>query len=615
MSQSNIISRMFFSFRFRLWIGATLINGLLITGIIFFSYIQNKKILLETMASRLLDTGRNAVEAVSDREKEAIVRFTTSLRENRMANLDLEALKPGDYLPSISDETANRLLKNEDFLLLVKRLRKLKLRTIEVNETTDLFNGPVSLSYYSNDLYRERKDRSAISYAYMAIPYGENRDDLIVYIADADYEATDDADGNPPGNIYRIKQKSFRSAMKGEPACEKEFIADGWGVWLTAAVPIIHEGKVIAFMGVDYDVSGDANRINDLFYTSILMALAFLPVSFLLLYFLASLLTSPLRAVSEAANRVRNRDFSTEIVLKQRDEIGKLADTFNQMVASIRGYSTELEDVNRAYYKFVPREFLDQLGIDSFARISLGHEVRKEMTVLFSDIRSFTTISEGMTPEENFTFLNSYLNAVAPRIRDSRGFIDKFIGDAIMALFPDEAADAIDAGIAIIKDLNEYNERTRERGWPPVRIGVGIHTGNLMMGTIGEEMRLQTTVISDAVNLASRLESLTKKLGVQIIVSRDTMEKATAAGKDFSFRYLGSVRVKGKVNAVDIFEVLDCLDEEFRARRIVSREKFNHGVKILQEGHIGDAKAIFEKILEADPEDGAARFFFSRASR
>ena len=206
-----------------------------------------------------------------------------------------------------------------------------------------------------------------------------------------------------------------------------------------------------------------------------------------------------------------------------------------------------------SFSRFVPHEFITFLGKEHVEEVRLGDQVQREMTILFSDIRSYTSLSEKMTPQQNIDFLNSYLMSVGPVIRKNGGFIDKYIGDAIMALFPGSPDDALAAARGIFIQLEQFNAIRAARGEGPIAVGVGIHTGTLMLGTIGEENRLDTTVISDAVNTASRLESLTKELGANVLISRETREKLS---KDVPLREIGSVKVKGRSGAVDVYEYL-----------------------------------------------------------
>ncbi len=169
--------------------------------------------------------------------------------------------------------------------------------------------------------------------------------------------------------------------------------------------------------------------------------------------------------------------------------------------------------LNDACGRFVPHQFLSFLGYESIVEVKLGDAVKKEMSILFSDIRNFTSLSETMTPDDNFKFINGYLKRMEPAIEKNNGFIDKYIGDAIMALFGGTADDAVKAGIKMLQLLNEYNTTRQRPERPPISIGIGINTGSLILGIVGGSNRISGTVISDAVNLASRIESLTGYFG------------------------------------------------------------------------------------------------------
>jgi len=208
-----------------------------------------------------------------------------------------------------------------------------------------------------------------------------------------------------------------------------------------------------------------------------------------------------------------------------------------------------------SFSRFVPKEFLKYLSRESIADVKLGDQTMKEMTILFSDIRSFTKISEKLTPQENIDFLNSYLISIGPVIRKNNGFIDKYIGDAIMALFPDSADDAVNAAIDMHRQLEEFNKLRILCQNDPIKIGIGIHTGDLMLGTIGEQNRIETTVISDSVNIASRLEGLNKKYDSGIIISNDVFLKLKDQ-KKYNFKNIGSVKIRGKDDPVSVTQVV-----------------------------------------------------------
>ncbi len=261
--------------------------------------------------------------------------------------------------------------------------------------------------------------------------------------------------------------------------------------------------------------------------------------------------------------------------------------------------------LTNAYSRFVPREFLEQLGKGSILDVNLGDTVRREMTVLFSDIRSFTSISEQLSPEENFRFLNTYLELMTPTVRSHYGFVDKYIGDAIMALFPRSADHALGAAIEMLRRLRRLNQARREQAQPEMRIGIGVNTGQLMLGTIGGGNRMEATVISDAVNVASRLESLTKHHGVALLISEDT-HRALRDRQRYSMRSLGRASFKGKEEQANIYEVFDADPPQLRKGKLATREDFEEGCRQLRIGDRRAAGVRFARCVEQVPGDVCA---------
>jgi len=273
---------------------------------------------------------------------------------------------------------------------------------------------------------------------------------------------------------------------------------------------------------------------------------------------------------------------------------------------------SEITALNVAYARFVPREFLELLGKDDVRDVALGDGVEREMTVLFTDVRSFTTLSEAMTPGQTFGFINELLERTGPAVREHGGIVDKYVGDAIMALFPRAADDALRAAIAVQHGVAGYNAERARRGALPVTVGVGLHRGNLMLGTIGEAARMDGTVIADAVNTASRVEGLTKYFGAGIIIS-ETVYAALADPRAYAMRYLGRVAVQGRTQGLGIFEVLDGDRPESRAPKIVSIAQFAAAVDAFVAGSFAVAAESFEAVLAHDPDDRAARYLQARA--
>jgi len=207
-----------------------------------------------------------------------------------------------------------------------------------------------------------------------------------------------------------------------------------------------------------------------------------------------------------------------------------------------------------AYARFVPEEFLQQLEKRSIIDVELGDSAEKEISVLFSDIREFTTLSETMTPAETFAFINSYIHVMEPVINAHGGFIDKYIGDAIMALFPSNPDDAVLAGVDMLKVLVNFNKERKKANKPEIQIGIGINTGALMLGTIGDERHMEGSVIGDTVNVASRLEALTKRYKASFLISQQTRDQLKNPDR-YKLKFVDSIKVKGKTKTTEVWEV------------------------------------------------------------
>ena len=274
----------------------------------------------------------------------------------------------------------------------------------------------------------------------------------------------------------------------------------------------------------------------------------------------------------------------------------------------------QLSRISTVYSRFVPTEFLSSLGQENIVDVELGDQVQREMTILFVDIRAFTTLSENMTPEENFKFINSYLSRFSPMITNNGGFVDKYIGDAIMALFPDKPENALSAAAEMIEHVNIYNGHRANCGYRPINIGIGIHTGSMILGVIGDEKRMQGTVISDAVNLASRIQDVTKLYKANVVISQETFVKLENP-MDYNFRFLGRVKVKGKDKAVALFEIFDSEDEARRENKNRTKVNFEDAIMRFSRREFEEAGSLLQKVAVVDPDDQTAQIFIDRIEK
>ncbi|NET59893.1 MAG: CHASE2 domain-containing protein [Symploca sp. SIO2E6] len=283
-----------------------------------------------------------------------------------------------------------------------------------------------------------------------------------------------------------------------------------------------------------------------------------------------------------------------------------------QAEAERENFTNELFELNQAFSRFVPSQFLHLLNKNNIADVQLGDQVQQKMSVLFADIRNFTSLSESMTPEENFRFINSYLSHMEPAIIANQGFIDKYIGDAIMALFSGEADDAVKGAVSMLKRLRSYNSYRQRVGYLPLQIGIGINTGLMMLGTVGGQTHMDSTVISDAVNLASRLEGLTKDYEVSLLISHHTFSGLVQPGK-FALRFIDKLKVKGKSKAVSVFEVFEADPPEIKAGKLKTKALFEEAVLNFHLKRFRTATALFQGCLELAPQDKTAQVYLQRS--
>jgi len=278
----------------------------------------------------------------------------------------------------------------------------------------------------------------------------------------------------------------------------------------------------------------------------------------------------------------------------------------------------EKEEAMRRIYeaagKFVPFEFISSLGRDVITDVRLGDQVEKSVTVLFSDIRDYTSLSEQMTPDENFSFICSFNEKMGPVIRSHNGFINQYQGDAIMAIFPNSASDALAAAVEMQKTVEKFNKARMNLSRATIKMGIGLHTGPLIMGITGDNERMAPTTISDTVNTASRIESLTKYYKASIILTDATLQEIPHP-ENFHLRCLGKVQVKGKQAPVVIHECFSGNSEEEIAKKQKSLPAFNKGMSRYLDKSFSDAIESFNKVISSHPEDRTTEFFIEKATR
>ena len=289
-----------------------------------------------------------------------------------------------------------------------------------------------------------------------------------------------------------------------------------------------------------------------------------------------------------------------------------IASFLASIVDNVELYS-DVQKMAASFRRFVPEAFLKILNRSDFKEIELGDHVARSMAVLVCDIRCFTTLCERMDPQGVFAFVNEFLSEIGPVVRRRGGFINEYLGDAIMALF-EEPSDALRSAIEIIRQIDLFNERRRNQGKFSIQVGVGVNSGDLMLGTIGEAERIQGSVVADAVNLCFRLESLTKIYGAQILTT-DTTLKLIPDRNKITVRPVDLVVVKGKRNHVTVVEILDGNSRERLKKKLETRERYESAFQSFEYGAYDEAEQKFRAIARIDPKDRAARVMMTKARK
>ena len=341
-----------------------------------------------------------------------------------------------------------------------------------------------------------------------------------------------------------------------EPVVLDKAYKDPWGTWFPAFAPIYDsQDQVVATLAIEMDGNYIYGKMRTLLLYGLIALLIALIISLLIAHYLSRLVTSSVALVCSAIDKIGKGDLNTRIYLNTKDEFNDLAFTINAMAKGLE----ERNRLKSGFTRYVSQYVLDKI-LTSDQSTKLEGEKRK-VTILFSDIRQFTTIAEQLLPEEVVALLNEYFEKMITIIFAHNGTLDKFIGDGIMAEFGAPLDDqkqevhAINAAVHMQLMVKKLSTKWKQEGLPDIKIGIGLHTGYAIVGNIGSNIRMEYTAIGDTVNVASRLESSTKSLLHSIIISEETY-KAVENLTEFSFKDLGDIHLPGRAAPIKAYAVL-----------------------------------------------------------
>jgi class 3 adenylate cyclase/HAMP domain-containing protein len=385
---------------------------------------------------------------------------------------------------------------------------------------------------------------------------------------------------------------------------------DATGEWMYALGPLYDtNGRIIGIYETGKDMNGfRQNMRNILSQVLKLIALVSLVIVIVVTAMTVYLLSS-IRRLRRSVNLVARGEWDTEVRIRTRDEVAELGERFNMMAGSIRKYIQEVTTLNASYIRFVPQSFLDVLGKTSMTQVRLGDQVNRKMTVLVCNMREFSGFSSTLSPEDNFRFINSFLKQFGPIVRQFGGFTSRYMGPGLLALFPNDPVDALKTAVQMREKLEDYNSLRHNSGYIPIDIGISVHIGEVMIGIIGEEQRMEGSVVSDQVHLASELEKASQQLGSSILLTEEALA-ACKLGQRWHYRRLGAVQIHGMNRKLELFDLYEGDPEPVRKLKRETQQKFEQGVELFRNGRFHDAREAFVSVVRLNRNDLAAKLYF-----
>lgn len=387
-------------------------------------------------------------------------------------------------------------------------------------------------------------------------------------------------------------------------------LSDETGNWLFALGPIYNsKGELVGIYESGKDMvaitSSNLALLDEIIKIVLWISLVLgIVITIMTIYFLSSI-----RKLRRSVNQIAGGEWNIEVEIRTRDEIEELGERFNMMASAIKNYVSEVTQLSNAYFRFVPQQFLKVLGKSNMSEVELGEQQTKYMTILVCNMRRFHELSATMSTKDNFTFINSLLKQLGPVIREHGGFISRYLGPGMLTMFPNHTNHAMRAAFHLRLSLNRYNEQRKQRGLTPIELGIAIHAGDVMLGIIGEEQRLEGSVISNHVQLTLDLERLSEQLGVAVLLTasaRDSLEPARAE----YCRHLGLVQLPTNQEPIQLYDWYEADEPHIRQLKVETKKVFENAIEDFRSGRFKDAREGFVHVVKRNRYDLAAKLYF-----
>ena len=331
-------------------------------------------------------------------------------------------------------------------------------------------------------------------------------------------------------------------------------------------------------------------------------------VAMLLLFITFLILTRPIKKVEKATKRLSYGETRENISIGGNRQFLDIEHSLNKINDNYKKKDEVIKRSNMEYEKVIPKQILKFFGKRNISDLEIGSKVKKTATTLFCNIRNSGLFNQTISLEENFNYINSYLNVVSPIIRKNGGFVDKYLDDGLTSVFATPQS-AIACALAIIKTVNQKNLETNNL--PNLDIGIGIHTSEIIFGIVGDNNKKTPTIISNSVNIASKMDDINKVFGSCMIVSKHTLKELPSTYK-FSYRYMANLSIVEPKEVIEVFECLDVYPKIKKDRLNKYHTEFENGVRAYINGKYEMAKNIFETVYHKEKDDKVCYVYYNK---
>ncbi|MBQ3494838.1 MAG: adenylate/guanylate cyclase domain-containing protein [Clostridia bacterium] len=350
-----------------------------------------------------------------------------------------------------------------------------------------------------------------------------------------------------------------------------------------------------------------ALRINNTNYNNIYWAILAGIIYLIVMFFTFTLVSRPVRKIEKACTKLSYGEVKSEISIGGNKDFKEIEYSLNKINDNYKQKDLQLTKTHSEFEKYIPKQILQIFGKKNILELEVGEKAQKEVTTLFCDIRNSQAVSSTLSMEENFNYINSYLNLVSPIVRKFNGYIDKYLGDGVLAVFT-SADQAINCAHSIQKSIIQKN--LENKTMPSLDVGIGINTSDVLFGVVGDEIRKSPSIISDTMDISTKMQEINKKYGSVIIFSKNTLTSLSNK-VDLSYRYIGTIDMQDNNEQIPLFESLYAYKRQKREKLEQNKTAFEEGVRKYNNAKFEEAKQVFEEVYKKEKDDKVCYVYYN----